>query len=174
MDFNPDQNPFEAILAAQKNGPTSGGPTDPATMYAQMGQGAAGAQGPQAAAMQGATPPQGGPGMPPGMPPQAMAAMAGMMGQGGMGDMPQPSTAPGGNPGVSKHLLVAMGAMQKLITESTDIREIQIARMIVKLMNKLVEGDQEKQTQAEQAGPQEAPTPDMGMGGMPAGAPGGM
>ena len=166
MDFNPDQNPFEAILAAQKNGPTSGGPTDPATLYAQMGQGANGMQGPQAAAMQGATPPQGAGA--PQMPPQAMAAMAGMMGGAGMGDMPQSSTAPGGNPGVSKHLLVAMQAMQKLITESTDIREIQIARMIVKLMNKLVEGDQEKQSQTEQSqsAPQEAPTPDMGMGGM--------
>ena len=120
-DFNPDQNPFESILSGMKGLGSEGSATDPAQMYGQM---------------QSQSAPQGG----------QMPSGAGMM-------APDPNdvTQPGANPGTSKHVLGALAALQKFISESDDIQEIQAIRGVIQILTRVMERDQEKQKSRESA-----------------------
>lgn len=115
QDFNPDQNPFTAILNASKS---SG---------ASM-QGPQGSQGPQ-------TPPQAGPNgrqLPPQIAGMAVKTPPNQLDYGSVG-------------GTTPQLTQALQAMQKFIAESQDPNEIAIGRQIIVLMTQLITRDQQKQ-----------------------------
>lgn len=88
------------------------------------------------------------------------------MNMGGMSDNPQEETqetAPsrpqigpdgkplpdqtqrGQNPGISKYITQAMGAMQNMIAESTDPQELAAIRMVISILGRLMERDQQAQ-----------------------------
>lgn len=75
-----------------------------------------------------------------GMAPQMMKAMQG-------GQMPQDQTQQGANPGTSKFLMQAMQALHGFIGESQDRQEIAIGRSIMQLLSRLIERDQQVQSQ---------------------------
>lgn len=124
--FNFDQNPFEQIV---------------------------GGQAPQGV---------GGPaGMPMGVPPQALQAMQGgqpqapqQMPGGAMGaeetQMPEDVTQPGINPGGTKPLIVAMQNLHAFITDANDPTDISTVRSIMSLLTRLINNDQQRQTQTDQ------------------------
>jgi hypothetical protein len=62
-----------------------------------------------------------------------------------------PSNAPGANPGSTDALIKALGAMNQVITATDDPEEIQIARQVILLLQKMVQMDQSKQAGKESA-----------------------
>lgn len=63
--------------------------------------------------------------------------------------MMQDVTQPGSNPGTTKYVLSALQSLQKFIAESTDLREIQAVRGVITVLSRIMESDQNKQTEKE-------------------------
>jgi len=126
-NFDPNQNPFESILAGlqkpgQGGGPGRQGSPDLASILSQGGA----QPTPTAPQTQG-----GAAGGPPAMP--------------GTPTLPPSQLEQGKNPSSTKPLVQAIGALQNYISSETDRDNILLARNVIKLLTQLVTKSEDSQ-----------------------------
>lgn len=119
------QNPFMQTLQGLQSKGAAGGAPNPLLQRA-----AAGAAPDPGGMAQGIQQGAGGQGAP---------------GGGVAGKFNQPSTMPGGNPGSTDSLIKALSALNQVITATDDPQEIQLARQVIMLLQKMIQMDQSKQ-----------------------------
>jgi len=125
------QNPFMQTLAGLQSKGTQGGGANPLIQRAAS----AGAPSPDMMS-QGI---------------QQGANAGGMPGGGAAAKANMPSNTPGANPGSTDALLKALSALNQVITATDDPQEIQLARQVILLLQKMVQMDQQKQGGRESA-----------------------